>query len=234
MSRVRKYFITGLLVVVPLYMSVYVLVLIVKLMDGIFNILPQAIQPDNILHFHIPGLGIIFTALIVLVAGVLTQNLLGRKLIGWGESLLARVPIFRLIYNATKQLMETFFNKEHQGLRKVVLVEFPRKGLYSIGFMTGTPAGEIKGKAQSGAISVFIPTTPNPTTGFYIIVAESEVLALEMKVDDAFKIIMTGGLITPPDARQTAAGRQYTGVVGNNGMPLHPDVSQSLERGNAK
>ncbi|MCR4286943.1 MAG: DUF502 domain-containing protein, partial [Deltaproteobacteria bacterium] len=149
-------------------------------------------------------------------------------------SLLARGPIFRLIYNATKQLMETFFNKEHQGLRKVVLVEFPRKGLYSIGFMTGTPAGEIKGKAQSGAISVFIPTTPNPTTGFYIIVAESEVLALEMKVDDAFKIIMTGGLIIPPDARQSAAGRQYTGVVGNNGMPLHPDVSQSLERGNAK
>ncbi|MBI5238053.1 MAG: DUF502 domain-containing protein [Deltaproteobacteria bacterium] len=234
MSRVRKYFITGLLVVVPLYMSVYVLVLIVKFMDGIFNILPQAIRPDNLLPFRVPGLGIIFTAIIVLIAGILTQNLLGRKLIQLGESLLARVPIFRLIYNATKQLMETFFNKEHQGFRKVVLVEFPRKGIYSMGFMTGTPGGEIKGKAQLGAISVFIPTTPNPTTGFYIIVPESEVVTLEMKVEDAFKIIMTGGLIIPPDDRQMAAGRQYAGGFEKNGIPLHPDVSQSLERGKAK
>ncbi len=234
MSRVKKYFITGLLVVVPLYMSVYVLALIVKFMDGIFIILPQAIQPESLLHFRIPGLGIIFTAVVILIAGVLTQNLLGRKLIGWGEALLARVPVFRLIYNATKQLMETFLSKEHKGFRKVVLVEFPRKGLYSLGFMTGAPGGEIKAKSQTGAISVFIPTTPNPTTGFYIIVPESEVVALEMKVEDAFKIIMTGGLIIPSDASRPAVGRQNAGGVEDGAVPFHPEASQSLERGKAK
>jgi uncharacterized membrane protein len=211
-KRLRGYFIAGLLVVVPLYITVYVLALIVRVMDGVFTIMPAALQPDTYLPFHIPGLGIILTIAVVFVVGVLATNYLGRRLLAMGEVVVARVPVLRIVYNATKQFMETFFAKEHEGFRKVVLVEFPRTGVYSMGFMTSRASGEIRDKTHETSVSVFVPTTPNPTTGFFIIVKESEVIALDMKVEDAFKVIMTGGMALPavsgPERGKGAVGRQ--------------------------
>ncbi len=193
----KGYFVTGLLVVVPLYITIYVLSLIVRFMDNIFTILPGFLQPDSYLPFHIPGLGIFFTIAGIFIVGVLATNIFGKWLLEITERVVAKLPILRVVYNATKQFLETFFSKEHEGLRKVVLVEFPRKGAWSVGFLTGKTRGEVKDKTPENTVNVFLPTTPNPTSGFYIIVHESEIIPLEMKVEDAFKVLMTGGMVVP-------------------------------------
>ncbi|MBI5642775.1 MAG: DUF502 domain-containing protein [Deltaproteobacteria bacterium] len=193
----KGYFITGLLVVVPVYITFYVLSIIVGFMDTIFLILPKAAHPDNFLPVHIPGLGIIFTIIAVVIIGVLATNFFGKRLLIMAEKALSKVPVIRIVYNATKQFMETFFTQDNQGFRKVVLVQFPREGMFSIGFVTNRPGGEIKHKVHPDMYSVFVPTTPNPTTGFFIVVREKEIIPLEMKVEDAFKIIMTGGMVFP-------------------------------------
>lgn len=194
----KGYFAAGLLVVVPLYITIYVLTVIVGFMDGIFNLFPQSLRPENYLPFYIPGLGILFTLAGVFVIGVLATNFFGRKFFDLGERILARIPILRIVYNATKQFAETFLKKEHEGFRKVVLVEFPRKGVYSMGFLTSRAQGEIQDRTEINAICVFIPTTPNPTSGFLIMVDEKEIITLSMSVEDAFKVIMTGGMVMPP------------------------------------
>lgn len=193
----KGYFITGLLVVVPLYITVYVLTLIVGFMDSAVNVLPRFLRPDTYLPFHFPGQGIVFTLLGILVIGVLTTNLLGQKLLGLTDRLVYRVPIVSIIYKSTKQLMETFFAKDHEGFRRVVLVEFPRKGVYSMGFVTGKAKGELADKAGEDTLSIFMPTTPNPTSGYYIVVRKEDVIPLGMTVEDAFKVLMSGGMIVP-------------------------------------
>ncbi|MFQ5736088.1 MAG: DUF502 domain-containing protein [Thermodesulfobacteriota bacterium] len=197
-KRLKRYFITGLLVVVPLYITVYVLTLIVGFMDNVFNILPKALRPDTYLPFHVPGQGLAFTIIGIFIVGVLTTNFFGRKIFHLTERLLLRVPILRIVYNATKQFMETFLSSDHEGFRRVVLVEFPRRGTYSLGFVTGRARGEIKEKVhERNGISVFMPTAPNPTSGYYIVVREDEIIPLEMSVEDAFKVVMTGGMVVP-------------------------------------
>jgi len=194
---IKGYFITGLLVVLPVYLTVYVLSIIVAFMDKIFTIMPAALQPDHYLPFHVPGLGIIVTFICVFIVGVLTTNLLGKKLLEAAENLLGRLPLVRPIYNSTKQLMETFFKTDNQGFKKVVLIEFPKVGVYSVGFLTGRVREEIKTRTADDNVSIFIPCTPNPTTGYYIVAREKDVIHLDMKAEDAFKLIMTGGLVVP-------------------------------------
>ena len=197
MKRLKGYFITGLLVLVPLYITLYVFSLIVGFMEGIFDILPTALRPGTYLPVYVPGMGVAFTVALVLFVGLVTQNFLGKRLLSLSERLLARIPVLRIVYNGTKQFMETFFSKDSKGFRKVVLVEFPRKGVYSIGFVTGASGGGLKDKTEAGAVSVFLPTAPNPTSGFFIVAPEEEVMYLDMKVEDAFKVIMTGGIVVP-------------------------------------
>lgn len=195
--RIKSYFITGLLVIVPLYISIYVITLIVGFVDGVVNLLPSFLHPHTYLP-RVPGIGFIFTVLGIFVIGALASNFAGKRLLNMGEGLLSKIPVLRMLYNGTKQFMETFFAKEQQGLRKVVLVEFPRKGVYSVGFVTSKASGEIKDRTFSeGTLNVFLPTTPNPTSGFYMVVREEDVIALDMTVEDAFKVIMTGGMVVP-------------------------------------
>lgn len=194
---IKGYFITGLLVVLPLYLTVYVLSIIVGFMDKIFTIMPAALQPDHYLPFHIPGLGIIVTFTGVFLVGVLTTNLLGKKMLGLAEGLMGRLPLVRPIYNSTKQLMETFLKKDNEGFKKVVLIEFPKAGVYSVGFLTGKVREELKARTGEDNVSIFIPCTPNPTTGYYVVARESDVIYLDMKAEDAFKLVMTGGLVVP-------------------------------------
>jgi len=212
----RAYFIAGLLVVVPLYITVYVLSLIASFMDGVFLLMPSSFHPDNFLPVHVPGLGIIVTIALILIIGVIATNFFGKRLLGLGERALLKIPVLRIVYNATKQFMETFFTKDHQGFRRVVLVEFPKAGLYSVGFVTNKPTGEIKHKVREDMISVFIPTTPNPTTGYFILISEKEVISLDMKVEDAFKIIMTGGMVFPNNEEFKAPVQQNVAKAGAN------------------
>ena len=197
MKGLKRYFITGLLVVVPLYITVYVFLILARAMDGVFNILPEPLRPQTLLPYHIPGIGIVFTLLGILLVGLLTQNFAGKKLVALGERLLTRIPFLRMVYNATKQFMETFLSSEHEGFRKVVIIEYPRKGVYAMGFVTGRTRGELSDKTAGNTTSIFIPTTPNPTSGFYAIVQDEEIIPLEMTVEDAFKVIMTGGIVVP-------------------------------------
>jgi len=198
----KKYFIAGLLIVMPLYLSIYIFSLIVGYMDALLNYLPESIQPDMYLKFHIPGLGVIFTIVVIFLIGLLATNLMGKKLVEIGDDILARIPFFRSIYKPLKQFMETFFITGYSGFRRVVLVEFPSKGMYSVGFLTGVAAGEVQDKTKQKVVNVFLPTTPNPTTGFYILIPEKDIISLDMSVEDAFKLIITGGMVSPENVKK--------------------------------
>ena len=203
---VKRYFVTGLLVVVPLYISFYILMLVAGFVDSLIYMLPGPLNPASYLPFKIPGFGIAVTVLVTFLAGVVATNFLGKKLVEIGEAILSWIPIIRTVYKGSKQFMETFFTKEGEGFRRVVLVEFPRKGLYSVGFVTSKARGEIQTKTKEVTINVFIPTTPNPTSGFYVAVPEDQLVSLEMSVEDAFKVIMSGGMVVPERSGET--GRQ--------------------------
>lgn len=196
-KKLKSYFITGLLVIVPLYITIYTLTLIVGFMEGVYHLLPEALRPDTYLPFRIPGLGVLITLFTILAVGVVTQNFIGKWLLHIGEKLLSMVPVVRVVYNASKQFMETFFSKEHKGFRKVALVEFPSKGMWSLGFITGKVGEELAQKTPEEMLNIFLPTTPNPTSGYYVLIPKREVIILEMTIEDAFKVIMTGGMITP-------------------------------------
>jgi len=198
----KRYFIAGLLVVVPLYLTIYIFSLIVGYMDTLLNYLPESMQPDVYLKFHIPGLGVIFTIVVIFLMGLLATNLMGKKLVEIGDNILDRIPFFRSIYKPLKQFMETFLVTGYSGFRRVVLVEFPSKGMYSVGFLTGVAAGEVQSKTKEKVVNVFLPTTPNPTTGFYILIPEKDIIPLEMSVEDAFKLIITGGMVSPENVKK--------------------------------
>lgn len=198
----KKYFIAGLLIVMPLYLSIYIFSLIVGYMDTLLNYLPEPMRPDTYLKFHIPGLGVIVTIAGIFLTGLLAANLMGKKLVALGDNILARIPFFRSIYKPLKQFMETFFVTGYSGFRRVVLVEFPSKGMYSVGFITGAAAGEVQDKTKEKVVNVFLPTTPNPTTGFYILIPEKDIISLDMSVEDAFKLIITGGMVSPENVKK--------------------------------
>ncbi len=198
-GRFKRYFITGLLVVVPLYITAYVLFLVAGVMDNAMNFLPRFLRPHTYLPFNVPGLGVVVSVVVISIIGMFAQNFVGRWLVGYSERFMVKIPFVRVIYNATKQFLDTFLNKGHQGFNKVVLFEFPRKGIWALGFMTGDTKGELKTKNESTTINVFLPTTPNPTSGFYIMVPRDEAIELDMHIEDAFKVIMTGGIVVPEE-----------------------------------
>ncbi|MBL1275910.1 MAG: DUF502 domain-containing protein [Ectothiorhodospiraceae bacterium] len=192
----KRYLIAGLLVWVPLGVTVMVINLLVGIMDKTLLWLPKAYQPDTLLGFHLPGIGVVMSAVIVIVTGVVVANLFGRKLVQGWELLLARIPLVRSIYSSVKQILETVFSSG-QAFRKVLLVEYPRKGLWTLAFQSGTTRGEAQLKTGMDVINVFIPTTPNPTSGFFIMVPRCDVVELEMSVDDGLKMIISAGVVVP-------------------------------------
>jgi uncharacterized membrane protein len=192
----KRYLIAGLLVWVPLGVTVMVVRLLVGFMDQTLLLLPARYQPDNLLGFHIPGLGVVLSVIIVLGTGIIVANLFGRKLVQLWENMLARIPLVRTIYAGVKQILETVFSSG-QSFRKVLLVEYPRKGLWTLGFQSGTTRGEAQAKTGVEVINVFIPTTPNPTSGFFIMVPRDEVIELDMSVDDGLKMIISAGVVVP-------------------------------------
>ena len=195
----KRNFWAGILVLVPISLTIYIIVIIFRAVDRILAYLPAKYNPQTYLPFPVPGLGLIFAFLIIMLVGFIARNYIGSKIIGLWEGLVNKIPFVRSIYVATKQLIETIFLKTDQNFRRVVLVEYPRKGVYALAFTTGMSKGEIQDKTHKKVVNVFVPTTPNPTSGFYLLVPEEELIFLEMNVEDAFKLIISGGIVTPEE-----------------------------------
>jgi uncharacterized membrane protein len=215
----RRYFITGLLIWVPIGITLWVLGLVVTTLDLSLSLLPAHWQPIALFGRHLPGLGALLTLLIILLTGVLTRNFLGQKLVTLWEGLLARIPIVRTIYSSVKQVSDTLLSPQGNAFRKALLVEYPREGSWTIGFMTGTPAEEVRRRvspaqavgedAGAGAemVSIYVPTTPNPTSGFFLMMRREDTLELDMSVDEALKYIVSMGVVSPSSrARGLARG----------------------------
>lgn len=194
--RIRGYFITGLLAVVPLSFTIYVISIILRNSDKIFNLLPEAYNPKRWIPFPLPGLGIVVGVFVVFTIGLLVKNYVGSRIMEFGEKIVYRIPLVRPIYSAVKQLLVAIFTEKGEGFERVVLIEYPRKGIYAMGFVTGVAQGEVQEMTAQRVLNVFLPTTPNPTSGFYLLVPERDVIPLKISVEDAFKLIISGGLVS--------------------------------------
>ena len=210
MFALRKWLIAGLLVIVPLVITLGVLNWIIGTLDQTLAILPEAWQPDKLLGVHIPGFGVILTLLILLIVGGIASNFIGRKLVGWGDALVRRIPVVRSIYSSVKQVSDTVFSDSGNAFRTAVMVQWPREGVWTVAFVTGQPNGEVAALLRDDYVSVFVPTTPNPTGGYFVLVRKSECIELEMSVDAALKYIVSMGVVAPPDLALIEESKQTT------------------------
>ena len=197
MKQVRRYFVAGLIVWIPLGVTIFIGRFIVLQMDKTLRFVPKEYLPETWLGFAIPGLGVLLTLLLVLMTGLLVANFVGRSMVGVWESLLERIPIVRSIYSAAKKFVEIVFSDSGQSFKKVLLIEYPRKGIYSLAFQTATNLGEVQERTGEPVVCTFVPTTPNPTSGYIIIVPKKDIIELDMEVDEAFKMIVSLGVVVP-------------------------------------
>ncbi|MBX3591888.1 MAG: DUF502 domain-containing protein [Burkholderiaceae bacterium] len=195
----RKYFVTGLLIWVPLAITIWVLDLIVTTMDQTLRLLPAQWQPHALLGRDIPGLGVVLTVLVVALTGLLARNFIGERLVVYWEALLGRIPIVRSIYSSVKQVSDTILSPNGQAFRRALLVQYPRPDVWTIAFQTGTPADEVRRRVGVEMVSVYVPTTPNPTSGFFLMVPRAETIDLNMSVDEALKYVVSMGVVAPTD-----------------------------------
>jgi len=208
----KRYLIAGLLVWVPLGVTFMVIKFLVDLLDKTMLLIPAQYRPEALFGMHIPGLGVLIAAVIVLGTGMFVAHLFGNKLVDVWERFLARIPLVRSIYASVKQLMETVFSSGGQSFRKVLMIEYPRKGLWTLALQSSSDIGEAQAKTGEDVINVFVPTTPNPTSGFFIIVPKKDIIELEMSVDDGLKMIMSAGVVVPK--RKPAELPQPAGIPG--------------------
>lgn len=197
MKAIRRYLVAGLLVWIPLGVTFLLLKVGVGLMDKTLAIIPSQYRPEALLGFNVPGLGVILTIIVLLLTGILAANFVGRAFVGGWESLLDRIPVVRAIYSGAKNFAEMVFSDSSQSFKNVLLIEYPRKGLYSIAFQTSTELGEVQGRTGGEVVCCFVPTTPNPTSGFIIIVPRKDITVLDMEVDEALKMIISLGVVVP-------------------------------------
>ena len=204
-ARMRAYFFAGILVTAPISITVYLAWLTFHFIDSTVRpLIPAKYNPETYLPFALPGLGIVVLLVSLTLIGALTAGFMGRFFIKLSERLLNRMPVIRSVYNAVKQILETVLAKKSTAFREAVLVEYPRRGLWTLGFITGRTEGEIQNLVEEEIINIFVPTTPNPTSGFLLFVPKDEVIPLDMNVEDAIKMVISGGIVTPPDRRPKA------------------------------
>jgi uncharacterized membrane protein len=204
-SSFKRYFIAGLLIWVPMVITLWVLDLLVSAMDQSLLLLPSQFQTKSWLGVHIPGLGVLLTLLVVFVTGVLVANIVGQRLVRLGERVLARIPVFNSIYHSVKQVSDTVFSPSGQAFRKAVLVQYPRQGSWTIAFLTGRPGGDVANHLTGDYVSVYVPTTPNPTSGFFLMLPRTDVIELDMTVDEALKYVISMGVAVPPAPSRKAS-----------------------------
>jgi uncharacterized membrane protein len=197
MFTMRKYFLTGLLILVPLAITLWVLHAIISTMDQSLLLLPPQWRPAELFGFQVLGFGAVLTVLIIFLTGLLAQNFIGNYVVRIWEGLLNRIPIVNSIYSSVKQVSDTLFSSSGNAFRKAVLIEYPRQGSWSIGFLTGVPGGDVVNHLKGDYVSVYVPTTPNPTSGFFLMVPKADAIELNMSVDEALKYIVSMGVVAP-------------------------------------
>ncbi len=191
----RSYLLTGLVVWLPILVTIVVLRFIIDLLDETMALIPHAYQPEQLIGVHLPGMGVLLSLVLLLVTGIVATNFLGQRLVLWSEAVLARIPLVRSIYNTAKQVIQAVFATNSQAFRKVVLIEYPRKGIWSLAFQTGAAHPEVSQHMGIDMLTVFIPTTPNPTSGFLMMVPKADAIELEMTTEDALKFIISLGVM---------------------------------------
>jgi uncharacterized membrane protein len=211
----RKYLVAGLLIWLPLAITLWVLDFIVTTMDRTLTVLPASLHPDQVLGVHVPGLGLVMSVVILLVTGALAANIIGARMFSWWESVLVKIPIVRPIYSSVKQVSDTLFASKGQSFRKVVLIEFPNRGQWTFGFIVGAPGAAIERETGGDLITVYVPTAPNPTSGYVLMVRPAEVRELDVTVDDALKFHLSMGVVAPAArAPRSALTTEGPGVPG--------------------
>jgi len=205
MGNLRRYLIAGLLVWLPIVVTVLILKFLIDVVDRSLLLLPAMLQPEVLIGFSIPGLGFLLSGAVLLVTGMVVTNLLGRNMVKVWESLLARIPVVRAIYSASKQLTETLFSGTGKSFRKVVMVRYPHSGTWTLAFLTGDGMAEANRKTGRDLVNIFVPTTPNPTSGFFLMVPREDMIELDMPVDVGIKLILSAGAVSP-ESRPEPAG----------------------------
>lgn len=196
-KSIRGYLLAGLVVWLPILVTFVILRFIVDLLDQTIALLPNAYQPEHLLGFRIHGLGVLLSLILLVITGIVVTNLLGQRLVRWSESILERIPLVRSIYTASKQVINAIFATNSVAFRKVLLVEYPRKGLWTLAFQTGGANTEINSKVGREMVSIFVPTTPNPTSGFLMVIPKEEAIELDMSTEEALKLIISLGVMQP-------------------------------------
>jgi len=230
-SRLRNIFIAGLLVTLPITITVYILAFLFRWVDSLFSPLVFRILqvPQNptvvwLREHDIPGLGVVVTVALIFLVGLFTKNIVGRRLVASGEELVTRIPVARTIYAGAKQVLEIITSPGSKAFKQVVMVEFPRTGLYSLGFLTSEVKGEPQAKTGEEVLHVFVPTTPNPTSGFLLLVPKKEIIRLDMSVEDAVKVVVSGGVLAPSYPSKPAAVQTSSAEVAASDYSSETDV----------
>lgn len=205
MGNLRRYLIAGVLVWLPVVVTVVILKFLIDLVDYSLLLLPDSWQPEQVVGFRVPGLGLLLSALVLLVTGMIVTNLLGRNMVRVWEGILARIPVVRAIYSASKQLTETLFSGTGKSFRKVVMVRFPHAGVWTLAFVTGEGMQEANAKTGKDLVNVFVPTTPNPTSGYFLMIPRDDILELDMSVDAGIKLILSAGAVLPDSAKSAGS-----------------------------
>lgn len=199
-ARLRAYFFAGILITAPISITLYLAWLFIAFIDSkVTPLIPEQYNPEHYLPFTVPGLGLVILVVFLTLVGALTAGFVGRQLTRLYEGILQRMPVVSGIYSAVKQVVETIFSQKSNAFRDAVLIEYPRKGIWTIAFLTGTTTGEIQRRTDEETVNVFVPTTPNPTSGFLLFLPKRDIVPLEMSVEDALKMVISGGIVTPPD-----------------------------------
>jgi uncharacterized membrane protein len=204
---VRKYFITGLLIWIPLVITIWVLKIVVDTLDQSMELVPKGWRPEHWLGVHVPGFGVAVTLIIVFVTGVLAANFIGERLVRIWNELLHRIPFVSSIYSSVKQVSDTLFSSSGQAFRKALLVQWPHQGMWTIAFQTGIPGGDVANYLRGEFVSVYVPTTPNPTGGYFVMLRRADVIELDMSVDEALKYIISMGVVAPPARPERTGAR---------------------------
>jgi uncharacterized membrane protein len=207
---IRRWLFAGLMVLVPLGITLFVVDFLIRLVDKSLLLVPPALRPEALLGFSVPGIGIVLILLLVLAVGFLADNFIGARVVRWAESMLGRVPLVRSVYSGSKQLADMVLGEGGTSFRQVILVEYPRKGLWTIAFITGGPLWEAREKTGRELATVFVPTTPNPTSGFIILVPREDILTLDMSVEEAMRMIISLGVATPDAMPVPPTGQRIT------------------------
>jgi uncharacterized membrane protein len=234
-GRLRAYFLTGVIVTAPISITIFLVWQFLTFLDThVAGLLPARYNPENYLPFSLPGLGLLLMLAFLTLVGMLTAGLAGRTLVRMGERLLSRMPVVRGVYGTLKQIFETVLAQKSRSFREVVLIEYPRRGIGAIGFVTGPTRGEIQTRSGEELVNVFLPTTPNPTSGFLLFVPKSDLIHLDMSIEEGIKMVISGGIVGPAAAEQVEPGEPLAGREVAERAPALEQPEQDTQRAPAR